>query len=289
MRVVAVRTWKALLADRVFSHSAELGFYFLFAVFPTLFCASSILGLAAKAAHHIYDQILNYLALVVPSPALKTVLFTFNQTTAAATSDKVTLGTIGTLWAASVGISAIRSSLNAIYKIDDSRSYIVSQLSAIGITLLLTSVVSVGLAALFAGSFFASVTRGYFQSPLLQSASAVAFRVLAWSVAAIMLSLTFSVIYYWVPGWETRRWHWLTPGSTAGMTGWLIASLGLRLYLVVFNRFSVVYGSLGAVIILLTWFYICGMTLLLGAEIDKEIELAVAEKRTREGLPSTDA
>lgn len=287
--MVATRTWKAILADRVFDHSAELGFYFLFAVFPTLFCASSVLGLAAKAAHHIYDQILNYLALVVPSQALKTVLFTFNQTTAAATSRKVTLGSIGTVWAASVGISAIRSSLNAIYKINDSRSYLVSQLTAIGITLLLTLMVSIGLAALFAGNVFAELTRGYFKSSVLQSMSADVLHGLAWTAAAVMLSLTFAVIYYLVPAWEIRRWHWLTPGSAAGILGWLIASLGLRLYLVYFNRFSIVYGSLGAVIILLVWFYLCGLTLLLGAEINKEIEIAVVEKRTIPDSPSTGA
>jgi membrane protein len=289
VRVVAIRTWRALLADRVFGQSAELGFYFLFAVFPTLFCASSILGIVAKSAHHIYDQILNYLALVVPAQALKTVLFTFNQTTTAATSSKVTLGSIGTLWAASVGISAMQSSLNAIYKIEDSRSYFVSQLYAIGLTILLAIVISVGLGALFAGSFFAGAVRGYFHVAVLQSAVSVLVRVVAWSVAAVMLSLTFAIIYYWVPGWKTRRWHWLTPGTLAGIIGWLIASLGLRFYLNLFNRFSVVYGSLGAVIILLTWFYISGLMLLLGAEINKEIELAAAERRAKAGSSSMDA
>lgn len=288
-REVAARTWKAVLADRVLGQSAELAFYFFFAVFPTLFCASSILGIVARSAHQVYDKVLNYLALVVPAQGLKTVLFTFNQTTAAATSGKVTLGSIGTIWAASVAISAIQSSLNSIYKIHDTRSYIVSQLYAVWLTFVLSMVVSVGLAGLFAGSFFAAAAHSYFHSPLIGSAASAVVRILGWALAAFMLSLSFATIYFWVPGWKERRWHWITPGALAGIIGWLITSLGLRLYLQYFNHFSVVYGSLGAVVILLSWFYICGLMLLLGAEINKEIELAVAEKQAAAESPSTGA
>ena len=74
MGVVAIRTWKSILTDRLFGRAAELGFYFLFALFPTLFCASSILGLAARSANQFYDKLLNYLALVIPTSALGTVL-----------------------------------------------------------------------------------------------------------------------------------------------------------------------------------------------------------------------
>ena len=71
----------------------------------------------------------------------------------------------------------------------------------------------------------------------------------------------------------------MTPGALVGIVGWLAASLGLRVYLHYFNSYAVIYGSLGAVIILLTWFYITGLMLLLGAEIDSEIEAAAAEMR----------
>ena len=87
------------------------------------------------------------------------------------------------------------------------------------------------------------------------------------------------MIYYWAPAVKKRRWHWLTVGGAVGIAGWLLASLGLRIYLHFFNNYSVTYGSLGAVIILLTWFYITGLMILLGAEINSEIEAAAAEKR----------
>jgi membrane protein len=115
IRALATRTWKSLVADHLLGHAAELGFYFFFAVFPALLCASSILGLAARSANQIYSRLLDYLALVIPSPALGTVLQTFEQITLAAATGKVTFGLIGALWSASAGISAIQDILNEIY------------------------------------------------------------------------------------------------------------------------------------------------------------------------------
>jgi membrane protein len=285
VRVVASRTWKAVNADRLFGHAAELGFYFLFALFPTLFCASSILGLAARSAHLFYDRLLDYLALVIPTSALGTVLDTFNETTAAASTGKVTLGLVAAVWSASVGISAIQDTLNIVYKIEDSRSYFIARIHAIGLTVVLTIVISLGLACLLGGDFIAALARLDIHDRLLAMAATVAVRVMGWIMAAALLDLSFAVIYYWAPDSKKRRWHWLTPGGALGLLGWLLASLSLRVYLHYFNNYSVTYGSLGAVIILLTWFYITGLMLLLGAEINSEIEAASAEMRLTAHAP----
>src|SRR5664279_4415683 len=108
---------EVLVEDRIFGHAAELGFYFLFALFPTLLGASSILGLAARSASQIYIKLLDYLALVIPTAALGTVLHTFNETTAASTSGKVTFGLIAAIWSASVGISALQDTLLSLIHI----------------------------------------------------------------------------------------------------------------------------------------------------------------------------
>ena len=93
--------------------------------------------------------------------------------------------------------------------------------------------------------------------------------------------LLFAIIYYYAPDVKQKHWRWLTPGATLGIVGWILASLILRVYLHYFNSYSVTYGSLGAVIILLTWFYITGLMLLIGAEINSEIEACVAEKHLK--------
>ncbi|MGB0066140.1 MAG: YhjD/YihY/BrkB family envelope integrity protein, partial [Terracidiphilus sp.] len=92
-------------------------------------------------------------------------------------------------------------------------------------------------------------------------------------------------LYYWAPDWRQRRWRWLSPGTVIGIAVWLLASLGLRIYLHYFNSYSVTYGSLGAVIILLTWFYISGLMLLLGAEVDKVIGDANRETTAKRTVP----
>jgi membrane protein len=285
VRVVARRTWKAVYADRLFGHAAELGFYFLFALFPTLFCASSILGLAARSASEFYDRLLDYLALVIPTSALGAVLNTFNETTAAASSGKVTLALIAAVWSASVGISAIQDTLNIVYKIEDSRSYFIARLHAIGLTVVLTIIVSLGLASLLSGDFIATLAQVSLHDRVLAAAAIVAARAMGWILAAVLLDLSFAVIYYWAPDSKKRRWHWLTPGGALGLLGWLLASLSLRVYIHYFNTYAVTYGSLGAVIILLMWFYITGLMLLLGAEINSEIEAAAAEMRLAAHAP----
>ena len=274
------------MEDRVFGHAAELGFYFLFALFPTLLCASSILGMAARSAYGFYDKLLNYLAVVIPTTALGTVLSTFDETTAAATSGKLTFGLIAAVWSASVGISAIQDTLNAVYKIEDSRSYFMARIQAIGLTVLLTVVVTSGLASLLFGDYIARLAEHRIPEFLLRITTEIAIRLASWIAACGLLALTFAVLYYWAPACKTKRWHWLTPGGTVGIAGWLLASLGLRVYLHFFNNYTITYGSLAAVIILLTWFYITGLMLLLGAEINSQIEAAAAE-RILESVPKS--
>lgn len=129
------------------------------------------------------------------------------------------------------------------------------------------------------GDFLAALARHRIYHRFLATTAAIAARIAGWVLATALLALSFAVIYYWAPAVKTRRWHWLTPGGAIGILGWLLASLALRVYLHFFNSFSITYGSLGAVIILLTWFYITGLMLLVGAEINSEIEAAAAEKR----------
>jgi membrane protein len=271
--IVAKRTWKSLFADRLFGRAAELGFYFLFALFPTLFSASSILGLAARSADQFYDKLLNYLALVIPTSALGTVLETFNETTAAATPGKMTFGLIAAIWSASVGISAIQDTLNVVYKVQNTRSFLRARIYAIGLTIILTVVVTLILIAMLGGDLVAAVANHRIYNHFLSIAAAFSAKLIGGTIATALLALSFAVIYYWAPDVKARCWHWLTPGGTIGILGWLLASFGLRIYLHFFNSYSV------------TWFYITGLMLLVGAEINSEIEAAAAQKRL-EGHPT---
>ncbi len=278
-RVIVKNTWNAMFADNLLGRSAELGFYFLFALFPTLLTACAVLGLAARSAAHIYENLLQYLSIVVPPAALGTVLEAFNQTTASASSGKLTFGLVAALWSASVGFSAIQDSLNVVYRVKESRPYWRARLSAIGITFILSIVITLMLASLLAADFLARLAHLHIYHHFLAVLAAGSLRTLGWLVATAFLSLLFALIYYFGPDVKVSQWRWLTPGSALGMLGWLAASLGLRFYVHYFNNYSATYGSLGTVIILLTWFYLSGLMLLLGGEINSEIEAAVHEKK----------
>jgi membrane protein len=277
-KVVAKNTFNAIFEDNLLGRSAELGFYFLFALFPTLFTACSVLGLAARSAFHIYQNLLQYLSIVAPPSALGTVLEAFNQTTAAASSGKLTFGLVAALWSASVGFVAIQESLNLVYRVKETRPYWKARLSAIGITFVLSVVITLMLTSMLAADFFARLAHLHIYHHLLALLAAGTLRALGWLMAIGFLSLLFAIIYYFGPDLKVKQWRWLTPGSTIGIVGWVLASVGLRIYVHYFNNYSATYGSLGTVIILLTWFYLSGLMLLVGGEINSEIEAAVHEK-----------
>jgi membrane protein len=280
--VILKRTAKAFMEDDLFSRAAELGFYFLFALFPMLICASSILGLEARSASVFYDRLLHYLAMVVPHSAYQLVIETFNQTTRASSGGKVTLGLVAALWSASMGFAAIQDTMNLVYKVRETRPYWKARSLAILVTIWLAVLATLNLAILLGGDMLAEYAHSRIWHHSLSTAAAVVIHLATWVAATALLMLIFSSIYYYAPNLSKKCWHWLTPGAAVGIITWTLASLGFRVYLHFFNSYSLTYGSLGAVIVLLMWFYITGLTLLAGAEINSEIQAAVAEKRLKE-------
>ena len=280
--VILKRSAKAFMDDNLVSRAAELGYYFLFALFPTLLSASSIIGLLAKKASTFYVGLLDYLSIVIPHSAFQLVIDTFNQTAAASSGGKIVFGIAAALWSASVGFAAIQDTANIVYKVKETRPYWKAKLQAILVTALLSVVITVTLSTLLAADFLDKRILKFSQARYLMRSEIVAVHAVSWVLVLALLMLLFGLIYYFAPDVKNKYWHWLTPGAAIGIFGWLAASIGLRIYLHYFPSYSATYGSLGAVIILLTWFYITGLMLLLGAEINSEIQAAVMEKRLKE-------
>lgn len=277
-RVVAKRVWCSTWNDNVFGSAAELGYWFLFALFPTLVSASSMIGIALRHGTQSYDRMLHYMSILIPPSAYTIVFQTFNEIAAHSTKRKLTFGLAAALWAASAGFSAIQDSMNLVYKVKETRPYWKVRGSAVLISTALSMLISAILGCLLGADFFARLAAAHVWHRAAL-ATAIVVRLAGWTIAAGLLAFLFAIIYYFAPDVKTHKWRWLTPGAAIGMAGWLLASFGLRLYLHFFNNYSATYGSLGAVIILLTWFYISGVMLLLGGEVNSEIEAAVAEKK----------
>jgi membrane protein len=280
--VVLKRTAKAFIDDDLLSRAAELGFYFLFALFPMLICASSVLGLAARRASVFYDSVLHSLAIIVPPSAYKLVIDTFNQTAQASSGGKAVLGFLAALWSASMGFAAIQDTLNLVYKVRETRPYWKARGLAVLVTILLAVIATFNLTLMFAGDLIANHAYHHIWHRPLRMSVVIGVHVVTGILAFALLMLIFSTIYYYAPDLKKKTWHWLTPGAALGIITWTLASLGFRVYLHFFNTYSLTYGSLGAVVILLMWFYITGLTLLTGAELNSEIQASVAEKRLKQ-------
>lgn len=280
--VVLKRSAKAFIDDNLVSRAAELGYYFLFALFPMLLSASSILGIVAKKASSVYVGLLNYLSIVIPHPAFQMVIDTFNQTAAAATGGKFIFGLAAALWSASVGFAAIQDTANIVYKVKETRPYWRAKLEAIGVTILLIMVITGTLFVMLCADYLVRRTKAFTRNHVVAVTEVVAIQAVAWLCVLALLMLLFALIYYFAPDVKNKYWHWLTPGAAIGIAGWLIASMGLRVYLHYAGGYTATYGSLGAVIILLTWFYITGLMILAGAEINSEIQAAITEKRLKD-------
>ena len=276
---VMKRTFAAFNEDNLLSRAAELGYYFLFALFPTLLSASALFGLFARSASDVYLKLLNYLSLVVPKEALGIVLDTFNQTTAHSTGGKVTFGLVAALWSASVGFSAIQDTLNTVYKVKETRPFWKARGSAMLVTVLLAFLTLASLGALLGGTVLSHLVRKHVWHARLGVAYGVGIHLVFDVIGLALNLLLFATIYYFGPAVKNKVWRYLTPGAAIGVAGWILSSIALRIYLHYFDSYSVTYGSLGAVIILLTWFYITGLMLLTGAEINSEIEAAATERR----------
>ena len=214
-KVILKRSFHAFNDDDLLSRAAELGYYFLFALFPTLISVSSILGLAAKSASATYVKLLDYLALVIPPSAFNMVVDTFNQTTRASTGGKFLFGLAAALWSASVGFAAIQDTLNIVYKTKETRPYWKARGSAILVTLLLSLMVTLILGCLLGGDLFAVYLAHHMYPHSVAAATSTLTRAGSWIVATVLLMFLFSTIYYFAPDVQNKRWHWFTPGARA--------------------------------------------------------------------------
>jgi membrane protein len=111
----------------------------------------------------------------------------------------------------------------------------------------------------------------------LASVMIVIGKALQWPTALLFVILAYALIYNFGPDRSGEHWHWITPGSVFAALLWLAASVGFRLYLRFVNNYPVIFGSLGAAIILLIWLYATGLAFLIGGEINANIERAAAE------------
>ena len=269
---LARTVFEEIIANNVLGRAAELAFYFLFALFPLILLVMTVFGLFASRRVDLQNDLLSYFADFLPPTAFQLLKRVATELAANASGGKLTFGIVSALWCTAGGIRSMISFLNLAHHVRETRPWFKVRAIALGLSILISISLLTALFMVLVGSHFV----GWLGTGLrLHPMVVLVWKGIQWPVAILFVSISCSLIYYCGPNLkERRRWHWFTPGSAFGGFVWLVASFGFRIYLRFFDNYSVSYGSLGAVMILLAWLYVTGLACLIGAEINAEIERA---------------
>lgn len=273
-KALGKRVFSEIQEDDVFGRSAQLAYYFLLALFPLLLLLTSVIGILLGSGTGLRHSLFNYLSQVLPGSAFQLVDSTMYEVTSASSGSKITFGLLAALWAASNGMGAITQSLNVAYDLEESRPWWKQRLTAIGLTVALSVLVISGLILILYGGRLADFVAGSYG---LGDSFRLAWKVLQWPIVLAAMLLAFALIYYFAPDFHKQSWAWVTPGSVTGVTLWLLVSFAFKVYLHFFDSYSKTYGTLGAVIVLMLWLYLTGAAILIGGEVNSEIEHAAAK------------
>jgi membrane protein len=269
------RVWHEIQEDKVFGRAAELSYYFLLALFPFLIFLTSVIGFVLGSGTGTRHMLFNYLARIMPPSAFQLIDNTMWEVSSASSGGKLSFGILAALWAASSGLSAITDSLNTAYDVTETRPWWKQRLTAIGLTVALSVLIILALVLVVAGGRIAEgLASVYGFGPVFP----LTWKIIQWPVVLACMILAFALIYFFAPDLHEQAWKWLTPGAAIGVVLWLVVSIAFRAYLHFFNSYSATYGSLGAVIILMLWLYFTGAAVLIGGEVNSEIENAAAKE-----------
>jgi len=266
---LAKRIFTRIKAHDLLGRAAQLSYYFLLALFPLLLFLVTLLGYFAEVGSQLRNSLLEYLATVMPHSAVTLVQSTLEEITRSRGGGKLSFGLLAALWAASSGMGAIGETLNVAYDVKETRAWWKVRMISVALTITLAVLIMTALAiVLYGGRIGDAVAAmlGY------SRAFTTAWRIVELPIAILFVFLTFNMIYYFAPNLRRPRWRRSIPGCIVGGILWLLISLGFRIYLHFFNSYSVTYGSLGALIVLMLWFYLTGVAILIGGEINSEIE-----------------
>ena len=272
-RKLAPRVWSEIKEDDVFGDGAKLAYYFLLALFPLLIFLTSAIGLIVGSGTGLRHALFDYLSKVMPSSAFQLIDTTMWEVSSASGAGKLSFGLLAALWAASSGMGAITQSLNAAYDLKETRPWWKQRLVAVGLTVSLSLLIIAAVVIVFGGSKIADHLAASYGFDGLFT---VAWKIVQWPIALSFMLFAFALMYYFAPDLRDQDWKWITPGSAIGVALWLIVSFALKGYLHFFDSYSKTYGSLGAVIVLMLWLYLTGVAVLIGGELNSEIENAAA-------------
>ena len=267
------RTSKQVKADSVLMLSGGVAYYALLALFPALIALVSIYGLVASPSQ-VATQ-LQSMTRALPAQArdlIITQLTALTQKSSAGLGMGAVVSIIAALWSASSGMRWLMTALSVAYDEEETRKFVKLR----GTALLLTFAAVVG-GAVALGLLVALPS--VFRVLGLGSTGKMVVSVLRWPLLGALVLTGLAMLYRYGPNRDDPKWRWVTPGSLVATVVWLAASVGFSVYASVFGKFDKTYGALGAVIVLVLWLFLSAFSVLLGAEINAEVERQVSHSQ----------
>jgi membrane protein len=265
---VARRVILKSIDDGVFSLAAQLGFYFLLALFPFLLLLTTLLPYVSSPG--ALETLRGFVEPLVPNSIYH---FVFDSLSSIMTHKRrhglLSFSVVTLLWSASGAFRSVVHGLNAAYGVEETRPFWRTRLNAMGLTIILGAMMVIGTSLLTFGKLLNAFAERHVPIPIPVW---VAGR---WTVALLFLVLTLDIIYYCAPN-VRHPWRWFSPGAIAATPIWVAMSLGYSVYFSRFGRYERTYGdALAAIITLMLWFYFSGVVLLVGGELNSVLERTV--------------
>ncbi len=264
-KATAKRVMKEFKQDRVTMVAASLAFYFFLAVFPALIAAVGVVGLMGLGPQ-IMNSLNESIGTTIPGGAGEILTTVIESAQAASRGSSVMAAIIGVaiaLWSATAGMNALQQGLDVAYDVPSERQRPFLKARAVALLLVLAT----GVLALLPSPFFA--------------ADGVIWSVLGWLVMVLTVMTLLAVYYYVAPNRDKPNWKWVSPGGIVGTVLFLMASGAFSVYVGNFAKYGETYGPLASVVVLLFWLYLSSMAIMLGGELNAELERQTAMREGR--------
>ncbi|MDF2947246.1 MAG: ribonuclease [Bacillales bacterium] len=249
-----------IIDNRVTSIAAELAYYFFLAVFPFLIFVITLIGYFPLQV----ESFIHYFQPYMPKEAFKVVDQGIKELLANQNESLLSFGLIATLWVSSNGVQTMIYAFNIAFKVVDDRPFFRERLLAMFLTIVMISVLLFSFLIPVLGKYvgdMVAISLGY-EEEFLRF-----WRIIRWSTAVIVLFAVFTALYYLAPNIKLK-FKQVVVGSLFTTVGWLLVSYFFAMYMDRFGNYTATYGSLGGIMLLLVWFYMSGLIIIIGCEIN---------------------
>jgi len=260
-----IKTGKEVIEDDCPGIAAQLAYYFALALFPALLF---VVSLASYLPFAVINDVVNAMSPIAPPEVMTIVRQQLENIVAGEQSSLLTIGILGALWSSSGAMTSIVSALNTAYDLPETRPWWKVRLTAIGLTIALVVFVLLSFALIVAGP---NAGRWLTEWVGLSGAFEVAWTVLRWPLTFALAITGIAIVFYFAPDAD-QDWVWITPGAIATTVLGVVFSLVFRLYVTTVGDYAATYGALAGAAILLLWLYFSALALLIGGELNSEIE-----------------